>query len=49
MCDVLSQAEFTRELTELLLNTIPALTGPQILEVRQGMLEFARTRGWVDA
>jgi CspA family cold shock protein len=49
MCDVLSQAEFTRELTELLLNAIPALTGPQILEVRQGMLEFARTRGWVDA
>jgi cold shock protein len=49
MCDVLSQAEFTRELTELLLNTIPALTGPQILEVRQGMLAFARTRGWVDA
>ncbi|HEY6309502.1 MAG TPA: cold shock domain-containing protein [Streptosporangiaceae bacterium] len=49
MCDVLSQAEFTGELTELLLNTIPALTGPQILEVRQGMLEFARTRGWVDA
>lgn len=48
MCDVLSRAEFTGELTELLLNTIPALTGPQILEVRQGILEFARTRGWVD-
>lgn len=48
MCDVLSRAELTRELTELLLNTIPALTGPQILEVRQGVLEFARTRGWVD-
>jgi|SRR5580692_8294354 CspA family cold shock protein len=49
MCDVLSQTEFGTELTELLLNTIPALTGPQILEVRQGMLQFARTRGWVDA
>lgn len=48
MCDVLSRAEFTWELTELLLNTIPALTGQQILEVRQGMLEFARTHGWVD-
>lgn len=48
MCDVLSHTEFTGELTELLLNTIPALTGPQILEVRQGLLEFARTRGWVD-
>jgi CspA family cold shock protein len=49
MCDVLTQAEFGAELTELLLNTIPALTGSQILEVRKSMLEFARKRGWVDA
>lgn len=48
MCDVLSQGEFGTELTELLLRTIPVLTGAQILEVRQGMLEFARKRGWVD-
>ena len=48
MCDVLSQAEFGTELTELLLNTMPTLTGQQILEVRQAMLEFARKRGWVD-
>jgi cold shock CspA family protein len=49
MCDVLSQSEFGVELTELLLNTVPALSGAQILEVRQSMLEFARKRGWVDA
>jgi cold shock protein len=49
MCDVLSQSEFGAELTELLLNTIPALSGAQILEVRQGMMEFARKRGWIDA
>ena len=49
MCDVLSQAEFETELTEMLLNTIPALTGPQILEVRQGMLAFAKKQGWIDA
>jgi cold shock CspA family protein len=49
MCDVLSQAEFSAELTELLIRTLPALSGAQILEVRQGMLEFAKTRGWVDA
>ena len=49
MCDVLSQAEFEAELTELLLNTLPALTGPQIMEVRKSMLKFARKRGWVDA
>lgn len=49
MCDVLSQEEFATELTELLLTTGPTLTGQQILEVRQGMLEFARKHGWVDA
>jgi CspA family cold shock protein len=49
MCDVLSQAEFAAELTELLLTTKPSLTGQQILEVRQGVLEFARKRSWVDA
>ena len=48
MCDVLSQNEFAEELTEMLLKTIPALTGPQILELRQNMLEFAKKRGWID-
>jgi CspA family cold shock protein len=48
MCDVLSQTEFGAELTELLLKTIPALNGAQILEVRQAVTEFARSRGWVD-
>ena len=49
LCDVLSQTEFAQALTEMLLKTIPALTGPQIIEVRQGMLEFAKKHGWVDA
>jgi cold shock protein len=48
MCDVLSQAEFGSELTELLLKTLPALTGPQILEIRHGLLDIARNHGWVD-
>lgn len=48
MCDVLSQGEFVEALTEMLLKTIPALTGAQILEVRQGMVEFAKKRGWID-
>lgn len=33
-CDVLSQAEFGQELTELLLNKVPSLTGQQISQVR---------------
>jgi CspA family cold shock protein len=48
MCDVLSQAEFSQELTEVLLNTVPTLTAQQILEIRQGVLAFARKRGWID-
>jgi cold shock protein len=48
MCDVLSQAEFGQELTELLLSDTPALTGQQILDVRQSMVEFARKHGWID-
>jgi cold shock CspA family protein len=48
MCDVLSHGEFASELTELLLRTIPALTGAQILEIRQSFLGFAKKHGWLD-
>jgi cold shock protein len=48
LCDVLSHGEFATELTELLLRTIPALTGAQILEIRQGFLGFAKKHGWLD-
>ena len=48
MCDVLSHTEFRQELTELLLNAEPPLSGPQILEVRQCIVEFAQKHGWVD-
>jgi CspA family cold shock protein len=48
MCDVLSQAELGQEVTELLLANVPALTGQQILAVRQSVLECARKHGWVD-
>lgn len=48
MCDVLSQAELGQEVTELLISSVPTLTGQQILEIRQGVLECARKHGWVD-
>jgi cold shock protein len=48
MCDVLSTAEFGQELTELLLDHAPVLTGQQIRQVRQSVLEFAGKHGWVD-
>lgn len=48
MCDVLSPAEFGQEMTELLLSNVPSLTGQQVLEVRQNVLDSARKHGWVD-
>jgi cold shock protein len=48
LCDVLSETEFGRELTELLLSDVPALTGQQILDVRHSVLEYAKKHGWVD-
>lgn len=48
MCDVLSQAEFGQELTELLLNAVPSLTGQQIFQVRRNVLAFASRKGWVE-
>jgi cold shock protein len=48
MCDAVPEPELIAEITELLLNTIPALTGPQIKEVRVGVVELAKQHGWVD-
>jgi len=48
MCDVLSVSEIERELTEALLPTNPALTGPQILDIRKRVVVLAQSHGWVD-
>jgi CspA family cold shock protein len=48
MCDVLSREEFSQEVAELLLVNAPTLTGQQILQVRESMLECARKHGWID-
>jgi cold shock protein len=48
LCDVLSPSEFAHEVTELLIEAVPDLTGRQILRLRQSLLELAQKRGWVD-
>lgn len=48
MCDVLSAAEFSRELTELLIGAVPDLTGRQIVRIRQGVAGLANRHGWSD-
>lgn len=47
-CDILTAGEYGTELTELLLQAVPSLTGAQIVEVRKEMLRVGRTHGWID-
>ncbi|MEV6712813.1 cold shock domain-containing protein [Lentzea sp. NPDC051208] len=47
MCDVLTRAELTAELTELLLVETPSLTGSQIVELRTALLGLAKSHDWV--
>ncbi|MER7489136.1 cold shock domain-containing protein [Streptomyces sp. NPDC126497] len=47
-CDVLTVAEYTGELTELMLGTAPSLTGEQITRLRRRLVELGRSHGWVE-
>ncbi|MEV0786274.1 cold shock domain-containing protein [Streptomyces sp. NPDC050423] len=48
LCDVLNSQEYVRDVTEVLLESAPGLTAAHILQVRQGMLQFAKKHGWVE-
>jgi cold shock protein len=48
LCDVLSGAEFRQEITDLLLNIEPSLTGKQILHIRDKFTRVAKSYGWVE-
>ena len=49
LCDVLSEVRFGQEITEILLDSAPDITGKQILQVRQGLITFGRKHGWIDS
>ncbi|WP_432824932.1 cold-shock protein [Dactylosporangium sp. CA-092794] len=49
LCDVLSSREFSAEVTELLIQHVPTLTGSQITQARQHLVSFARSHGWVES
>jgi cold shock CspA family protein len=49
MCDVLSGRDFNTEVTEILLQHVPSLTGGQIAEIRQHLGDLARSHGWVES
>jgi hypothetical protein len=45
---MLSAAEYTRDVTDVLLESAPSLTGAQILQIRRGLLQFAKNHGWTE-
>ena len=49
MCDVLAPDELMTELTEVLIQHVPSLTGAQIAQVRQRVVELARSHGWAES
>jgi cold shock CspA family protein len=49
LCDVLMPREFSTELTEVLIQHVPSLTGAQIAQIRQHVVGLARTHGWVES
>ena len=48
LCDVLPVAEFAQKVTDTLIDAAPAMTGAQIIRVRQQLVDFARRNGWVE-
>ena len=45
--DGLSAAAFRHEVTELLLDAAPTMTGAQIVHVRESLVAAARRHGWI--
>lgn len=48
ICDVLSEADFTAEVTEALLTSNGTLTAAQILDIRSAMLRVAHEHKWIE-
>jgi cold shock CspA family protein len=48
LLDVLSRAQFERELTDVLLEAVPTLTAAQVLQVRRHVADLAQSHNWVE-
>lgn len=48
LCDLLTASSFSQELTDLLLESAPTLTGAQITQLRREFIELGRRHGWVE-
>jgi cold shock CspA family protein len=49
LCDVLAPREYTTEVTEVLIQHVQSLTGAQIAQIREQMVNLARSHGWVES
>jgi len=47
LSDVIPAAEYTQEITDVLIAVSPAVTAAQIVEIRQRLVASARRRGWL--
>lgn len=47
LVDVLTEGDFLRNVTEILLQVTPGMTGPQVLAARQALSDMARHYGWI--
>lgn len=48
LCDVITTDEFSRRVTDILINAVPTMTAGQIVEVRTRLLDHARRHGWIE-
>jgi hypothetical protein len=46
--EIFSAEEFVQRITHLLLECAPQMTGGQIIELREHLLQFGQENGWVD-
>lgn len=46
--EVFAERDFVQQVTDLLLASMPQLTGAAILELRSSLVQFARKNGWVE-
>jgi len=48
LSEVITTAEYTQEITEILIAVAPAVTAAQIVEVRDRLAQRAQRRGWLE-
>jgi len=48
LCDVLSSTTFMHEVTEAFIESVPSLTGTQIVQLRRSLVTLAQKHNWVE-